>query len=200
MLTGMCYNLSLGWQKLHYHKHTTYFQYKVFFFFSLFLKMSLNSSNLCGRSFNFVSLYDFVKLSDVFSLTFWCVQLVKSVTLEGHTEAVCAVDAVYQSDEPDLDLLIASAASDSTVRIWSRHGSEGNLFLNAATTYWLNKNVIFNSVGLDFPQNIFSLFLVSGMLAELTSFFLTWVQNLVLWTTVCPCNWEETSSVSACMK
>lgn len=162
--------------------------------------MSLNSSNLCGRSFNFVSLYDFVKLSDVFSLTFWCVQLVKSVTLEGHTEAVCAVDAVYQSDEPDLDLLIASAASDSTVRIWSRHGSEGNLFLNAATTYWLNKNVIFNSVGLDFPQNIFSLFLVSGMLAELTSFFLTWVQNLVLWTTVCPCNWEETSSVSACMK
>lgn len=97
----------------------------------------------------------------------------KSITLEGHTEAVCAVDAVYQSDEPDLDLLIASAASDSTVRIWSRHGSEGNLFLNAATTYWLNKNVIFNSVGLDFPQNIFSLFLVSGMLAELTSFFLT---------------------------
>lgn len=63
----------------------------------------------------------------------------KSITLEGHTEAVCAVDAVYQSDEPDLDLLIASAASDSTVRIWSRHGSEGNLFLNAATTYWLNK-------------------------------------------------------------
>uniref|UniRef100_A0A8B9T7R2 Elongator complex protein 2 n=1 Tax=Anas platyrhynchos TaxID=8839 RepID=A0A8B9T7R2_ANAPL len=91
-----------------------------------------------------------------------------SVTLEGHTEAVCAVDAVYQSDEPDLDLLIASAASDSTVRIWSRHGSEGNLFLNAATTYWLNKNVIFNSVGLDFPQNIFSLFLVSGMLFQKT--------------------------------
>uniref|UniRef100_A0A8C8BB05 Elongator complex protein 2 n=1 Tax=Otus sunia TaxID=257818 RepID=A0A8C8BB05_9STRI len=51
-------------------------------------------------------------------------QLVKSIPLKGHAEAVCAVDAVYQSDEPDLNLLIASAASDSTVRIWSRHGSE----------------------------------------------------------------------------
>uniref|UniRef100_A0A8C9F4V5 Elongator complex protein 2 n=1 Tax=Pavo cristatus TaxID=9049 RepID=A0A8C9F4V5_PAVCR len=50
--------------------------------------------------------------------------LVKSVPLEGHTEAVCAVDAIYQSDDPDLNLLIASAASDSTVRIWSRHDSE----------------------------------------------------------------------------
>uniref|UniRef100_A0A8C0F8M2 Elongator complex protein 2 n=1 Tax=Bubo bubo TaxID=30461 RepID=A0A8C0F8M2_BUBBB len=50
--------------------------------------------------------------------------LVKSIPLKGHAEAVCAVDAVYQSDEPDLNLLIASAASDSTVRIWSRHGSE----------------------------------------------------------------------------
>ncbi|OXB80227.1 UNVERIFIED_CONTAM: hypothetical protein H355_011587 [Colinus virginianus] len=50
--------------------------------------------------------------------------LVKSIPLEGHTEAVCAVDAIYLSDEPDSDLLIASAASDSTVRIWSRHDSE----------------------------------------------------------------------------
>uniref|UniRef100_A0A803VYX9 Elongator complex protein 2 n=1 Tax=Ficedula albicollis TaxID=59894 RepID=A0A803VYX9_FICAL len=47
-----------------------------------------------------------------------------SIPLKGHTEAVFAVDAVYQSDEPDLNLLVASAASDSTVRIWSRHGSE----------------------------------------------------------------------------
>ncbi|XP_072186030.1 elongator complex protein 2 isoform X1 [Excalfactoria chinensis] len=54
----------------------------------------------------------------------WNDQLVKSVPLEGHTEAVCAVDAIYQSDKPDLDLLIASAASDSTVRIWSRRDSE----------------------------------------------------------------------------
>ncbi|XP_061304981.1 elongator complex protein 2 isoform X1 [Pezoporus flaviventris] len=54
----------------------------------------------------------------------WNDQLVKSVPLKGHAEAICAVDAVYQSDEPDLNLLIASAASDSTVRIWSRQGSE----------------------------------------------------------------------------
>uniref|UniRef100_A0A672TUY0 Elongator complex protein 2 n=1 Tax=Strigops habroptila TaxID=2489341 RepID=A0A672TUY0_STRHB len=54
----------------------------------------------------------------------WNGTLVKSIPLKGHAEAVCAVDAVYQSDEPDLNLLIASAASDSTVRIWSRHGSE----------------------------------------------------------------------------
>uniref|UniRef100_A0A8C5TP95 Elongator complex protein 2 n=1 Tax=Malurus cyaneus samueli TaxID=2593467 RepID=A0A8C5TP95_9PASS len=54
----------------------------------------------------------------------WKDMQVKSIPLKGHTEAVFAVDAVYQSDEPDLNLLIASAASDSTVRIWSRHGSE----------------------------------------------------------------------------
>lgn len=54
----------------------------------------------------------------------------KSIPLKGHAEAVCAVDAVYQSDEPELNLLIASAASDSTVRVWSRHGSEGNFFFN----------------------------------------------------------------------
>lgn len=64
----------------------------------------------------------------------------KSIPLKGHTEAVFAVDAVCQSDEPDLNLLIASAASDSTVRIWSRHGSEGNVFLMLGKTYWLNKN------------------------------------------------------------
>ncbi|XP_059712074.1 elongator complex protein 2 isoform X1 [Haemorhous mexicanus] len=54
----------------------------------------------------------------------WNNQLVKSIPLKGHTEAVFAVDAVCQSDEPDFNVLIASAASDSTVRIWSRHGSE----------------------------------------------------------------------------
>lgn len=53
----------------------------------------------------------------------------KSIPLKGHTEAVFAVDAVYQSDGPDLNLLVASAASDSTVRIWSQHDSEGNIFL-----------------------------------------------------------------------
>ncbi|XP_062425681.1 elongator complex protein 2 isoform X2 [Rhea pennata] len=54
----------------------------------------------------------------------WNNQLVKSIPLKGHTEAVCAVDAVYQSHESDLNLLVASTASDSTVRIWSRQGSE----------------------------------------------------------------------------
>uniref|UniRef100_A0A8C4VKS4 Elongator complex protein 2 n=2 Tax=Gopherus evgoodei TaxID=1825980 RepID=A0A8C4VKS4_9SAUR len=55
-------------------------------------------------------------------------QLVKFIRLEGHTEAVCAVDAMYQTDESktELNLLIASAASDSTVRIWSKRGSEAN--------------------------------------------------------------------------
>ncbi|XP_073188570.1 elongator complex protein 2 isoform X3 [Lepidochelys kempii] len=55
-------------------------------------------------------------------------ELVKCIHLEGHTEAVCAVDAVYQTDESktELNLLIASAASDSTVRIWSKRGSEAN--------------------------------------------------------------------------
>uniref|UniRef100_A0A8C9MXG4 Elongator complex protein 2 n=1 Tax=Serinus canaria TaxID=9135 RepID=A0A8C9MXG4_SERCA len=76
------------------------------------------------------------KLCEIFS----CVQLVKSIPLKGHTEAVFAVDAVCQSDEPDFNVLIASAASDSTVRIWSRHGSEGNIFLMLGITYWLNKN------------------------------------------------------------
>uniref|UniRef100_A0A8B9U4D2 Elongator complex protein 2 n=1 Tax=Anas zonorhyncha TaxID=75864 RepID=A0A8B9U4D2_9AVES len=99
-----------------------------------------------------VSIYDEHTTNLNFSLR--TKELVKSVTLEGHTEAVCAVDAVYQSDEPDLDLLIASAASDSTVRIWSRHGSEGNLFLNAATTYWLNKNVIFNRNFIQFQKTL----------------------------------------------
>lgn len=64
----------------------------------------------------------------------------KSILLKGHAEAVCAVDAVYQSEEPDLNLLIASAASDSTVRIWSRQGSEGNYFKKLRNNKWLNKN------------------------------------------------------------
>ncbi|KAH0618021.1 hypothetical protein JD844_016940 [Phrynosoma platyrhinos] len=54
------------------------------------------------------------------------VKLVKYTQLEGHTEAVCALDAVYMTNEStgELVLLIASAASDSTVRIWSKQGKE----------------------------------------------------------------------------
>lgn len=67
----------------------------------------------------------------------------KSVPLEGHTEAVCAVDAIYQSDEPDLNLLIASAASDSTVRIWSRRDSEGRVLLLFFFSFRFRDNVLF---------------------------------------------------------
>uniref|UniRef100_A0A8D0HEF3 Elongator complex protein 2 n=1 Tax=Sphenodon punctatus TaxID=8508 RepID=A0A8D0HEF3_SPHPU len=53
---------------------------------------------------------------------------VRCVHLEGHTDAVCAVDTVQQMDESNL--LIVSAASDSTVRIWSRQNAEdGDLYL-----------------------------------------------------------------------
>ncbi|XP_069075725.1 elongator complex protein 2 isoform X7 [Pleurodeles waltl] len=45
-------------------------------------------------------------------------QCVKQVHLKGHTDVVCAVDAVYL-DSLGSELLIVSAASDSTVRLWS---------------------------------------------------------------------------------
>ncbi|KAM4688697.1 elongator complex protein 2 [Discoglossus pictus] len=47
-------------------------------------------------------------------------QCIHSVALEGHTDAVCAVHAVYTESGSEEDLLIASAASDCTVRVWSR--------------------------------------------------------------------------------
>ncbi|KAM3928945.1 elongator complex protein 2 [Leptodactylus fuscus] len=50
-------------------------------------------------------------------------QLVHSEVLLGHTDAVCAVHAVYITSKPEHDLLVASAASDCTVRIWLRHKS-----------------------------------------------------------------------------
>ncbi|KAL7984603.1 hypothetical protein Chor_003173 [Crotalus horridus] len=54
------------------------------------------------------------------------IMLVNDVHLEGHTEAICALDAVYMRNENTVgsSLLIASAASDSTVKIWSREGTE----------------------------------------------------------------------------
>ncbi|XP_063778997.1 elongator complex protein 2 isoform X2 [Pseudophryne corroboree] len=47
-------------------------------------------------------------------------QCVHADVLEGHTEAVCAVHAVYMPTDSEDDLLVASAASDCTVRIWLR--------------------------------------------------------------------------------
>uniref|UniRef100_A0A8C5HEP3 Elongator complex protein 2 n=1 Tax=Gouania willdenowi TaxID=441366 RepID=A0A8C5HEP3_GOUWI len=40
---------------------------------------------------------------------------IKAVECKGHTGAVCAVDAIYTEDSV---ILVASAASDSTVRLW----------------------------------------------------------------------------------
>ncbi|XP_066479566.1 elongator complex protein 2 isoform X2 [Tiliqua scincoides] len=53
-------------------------------------------------------------------------ELVNCIRLEGHTEAVCALDAVYLTNEStsESSLLVASAASDSTVRIWSKQRTE----------------------------------------------------------------------------
>uniref|UniRef100_A0ACB8EC74 Elongator subunit elp2 n=1 Tax=Sphaerodactylus townsendi TaxID=933632 RepID=A0ACB8EC74_9SAUR len=53
-------------------------------------------------------------------------ELVNRTRLEGHTEAVCALDAVSLKNKSSagLELLVASAGSDSTVRIWSRQATE----------------------------------------------------------------------------
>ncbi|ERE82229.1 elongator complex protein 2-like isoform 1 [Cricetulus griseus] len=55
----------------------------------------------------------------------WIVVL-KTVRLQGHEGPVYAVHAIYQSDPSDgvIRTLIASAASDSTVRLWSKKGLE----------------------------------------------------------------------------
>ncbi|XP_075684608.1 elongator complex protein 2 isoform X2 [Rhinoderma darwinii] len=50
-------------------------------------------------------------------------QLVHSEVLAGHAEAVCAVHAMYNTSNSEHGLLVASAASDCTVRIWSRNQS-----------------------------------------------------------------------------
>ncbi|XP_005998734.1 elongator complex protein 2 [Latimeria chalumnae] len=52
----------------------------------------------------------------------------KCVKLEGHSGAVCAVDAIYQEtgSAAGCEMLIASAASDSSVKIWCRRGSEAD--------------------------------------------------------------------------
>ncbi|KAF5919134.1 hypothetical protein HPG69_003772 [Diceros bicornis minor] len=59
-------------------------------------------------------------------------QLLKSVYLQGHEGPVYAVHAVYQRRASDVvsHTLIVSAASDSTIRVWSKKGLEGrDLFL-----------------------------------------------------------------------
>ncbi|XP_022351361.1 elongator complex protein 2 isoform X6 [Enhydra lutris kenyoni] len=53
-------------------------------------------------------------------------QLLKAVHLQGHEGPVYAVHALHQRRASDVELhtLIVSAASDSTVRVWSKKGSE----------------------------------------------------------------------------
>lgn len=60
-------------------------------------------------------------------LSFLLIQLLKAVHLQGHEGPVYAVHAVYQrrASNVALQTLIVSASSDSTVRVWSKKGSEG---------------------------------------------------------------------------
>lgn len=60
-------------------------------------------------------------------LSFLLIQLLKAVHLQGHEGPVYAVHAVYQRRASDVALqtLIVSASSDSTIRVWSKKGSEG---------------------------------------------------------------------------
>ncbi|KAL6081938.1 hypothetical protein STEG23_002192, partial [Scotinomys teguina] len=53
-------------------------------------------------------------------------KVLKAIRLQGHEGPVYAVHAIYLSGPSDdvLHTLIASAASDSTVRLWSKKGSE----------------------------------------------------------------------------
>lgn len=45
----------------------------------------------------------------------WCFQFIQSVECKGHTGPVCAADAIYVEDSK---ILVASSASDSTVKLW----------------------------------------------------------------------------------
>lgn len=60
-------------------------------------------------------------------MSFFLMQLLKAVHLHGHEGPVYAVHAVYRRGALDVAsvTLIVSAASDSTVRVWSKKGSEG---------------------------------------------------------------------------
>lgn len=52
-----------------------------------------------------------------------CPQFSQSVECKGHTGPVCAVDAVCLQGS---EILVASSASDSTVRLWLSNGAQGN--------------------------------------------------------------------------
>lgn len=60
-------------------------------------------------------------------VTLFLIQVLKVARLQGHEGPVYALHAIYQSDPSDgvLRTLIASASSDSTVRLWSKKGPEG---------------------------------------------------------------------------
>uniref|UniRef100_A0A4X2M5K3 Elongator complex protein 2 n=1 Tax=Vombatus ursinus TaxID=29139 RepID=A0A4X2M5K3_VOMUR len=53
-------------------------------------------------------------------------QLIEIIHFKGHEGAICAVTAVYQKSASGIELypLIVSAASDSTVRVWSKVDSQ----------------------------------------------------------------------------
>lgn len=55
------------------------------------------------------------------------IQVLKSVRLQGHEGPVYAVHAIYYNSPSDGEqhVMIASAAADSTVRLWSKKGPEG---------------------------------------------------------------------------
>lgn len=50
-----------------------------------------------------------------------CFQFIQSVECKGHTGPLCAVDAIYADDSK---ILVASSASDSTVRLWLIHAGK----------------------------------------------------------------------------
>lgn len=59
-------------------------------------------------------------------MSFFLIQVVKAFRLQGHEGPVYSVHAIYLSEGPDVvHTVIASAAADSTVRLWSKKGSEG---------------------------------------------------------------------------